>query len=69
MRSTPDNPVDPLGTLGAPVRPAPAPAPDPTKTFAAGNWAPKGLVITDKPAPISSHSADELKGIAEALHP
>lgn len=34
MRSTTDNPVDPLGTLGAPIRPAaPAPAPDPFKAF------------------------------------
>lgn len=50
MKSPTDNPVDPLGSLGAPIRPA-APAPVPaSKPFETGDWAPKGLVINDKPA-------------------
>jgi len=53
MRTPTDNPVDPLGGLGAPVRdPAPAPAaPAPAKGFELGNWAatlPEGLA--EKPA-------------------
>jgi hypothetical protein len=51
MKSTPDLPVDPLGSLGSPIRPAPAPAPDPVKEFELGDWAatlPEGLA--EKPA-------------------
>lgn len=52
MRTPTDNPVDPLGNLGAPIRPtAPAPAPDPAKGFELGNWGatlPEGLA--EKPA-------------------
>lgn len=33
MRTTNDNPVDPLGTLGPAVKPATPPAPDPVKAF------------------------------------
>ena len=33
MKTTNDLPVDPLGNLGAPIRPTAAPAPDPVKTF------------------------------------
>lgn len=33
MRSTTDNPVDPLGNLGPAIKPKAAPAPDPVKVF------------------------------------
>jgi len=53
MKSTPDNPIDPLGSLGGPIRPsAPAPAPSPAQGFEIGDWAktlPKGLA--EKPVP------------------
>lgn len=61
MRHNPDNPVDPLGGLGAPVRqPAAAPAaPAPAPHFELGNWAatlPEGLA--EKPAePITDAEA------------
>jgi len=51
MRSTNDNPVDPLGQIGPAIRPEPTkPAPPPSQPFTAGDWAPKGLVISEKPA-------------------
>ncbi len=33
MRSTTDNPVDPLGTLGKAIKPTAPAAPDPVKSF------------------------------------
>lgn len=33
MKTTNDNPVDPLGSLGSPIRPAAPPAPDPVREF------------------------------------
>lgn len=63
MRGPTDNPIDPLGTLGAPIRPvAPAPAPNPAKGFELGNWSatlPKGLA--EKPA--EPPAAEPLEGI------
>lgn len=51
MKSTHDNPLDPLGSLGAPIRPTQPATPDVVKPFNSGDWAPKGLVIhDDKPA-------------------
>jgi hypothetical protein len=54
MRSTPDLPTDPLGNLGKAIRPEPEKPADKVDTFNSGNWAPKGLVISDKPDPIVS---------------
>lgn len=77
MRSTTDNPVDPLGNLGQAIKPAaPAPAPSPAQGFELGNWAttlPDGLAEKPaEPAPadpvvITYHlTDDEAKGCAEA---
>ena len=65
MRTTPDTSPDTLPTLGPAIRPpAPAPTPTPADTFASGNWAPKGLVITPEPA--STLSDEERAGLADA---
>lgn len=52
MKSTPDLPLDSLGSLGSPIKPKPAPAPDPIKTFETADILPPGLkekapVVTD----------------------
>lgn len=61
MRTTPDNPVDPLGNLSAPVRHTPpAPAPAPAPHFELGDWSktlPEGLA--EKPAEPASIPATE----------
>lgn len=60
MKSPTDNPADPLGSLGAPTRPAvPAPAPPAARHFELGNWAstlPEGLA--EKPAEPPAVDAD-----------
>lgn len=58
MRTPTDNPIDPLGDLGGPIRPTtPTPAPDPAKGFELGNWGatlPDGLKSAPTPAPSAS---------------
>lgn len=60
MRTPTDNPVDPLGNLGGPIRPAaPAPTPDPAKGFELGNWGatlPDGIKPAPTPAPAPAGS-------------
>lgn len=33
MRTNPDTPIDPLGSLGSPIKPTAAPAPNPVREF------------------------------------
>lgn len=48
MKSVNDNPIDPLGGLGAPIRPAALKPPETVKPFETGDWLPPGL--KEKPA-------------------
>ena len=45
MREVNDNPVDPLGTLGHPIKPSPIAKPDTMKPFESGTWTPAGTHI------------------------
>jgi hypothetical protein len=47
MKTTHDNPVDPLGSLGAPIRPAAPAKPDVIKPFEAGDHS-QGIANADK---------------------
>lgn len=56
MRSTNDNPLDPLGTLGAPIKPTKPAAPDPVKSFEQQ---------TDRP--LIGNTSEAIKSIADTL--
>ncbi len=58
MKSTNDNPLDPLGSLGAPIKPTPAAKPDPAREFEKA---------TDRQLIGDTSKAQE--SIAEALRP
>lgn len=56
MRSTNDNAIDSLGTLGAPIKPAKPVAPDPIKSFEQA---------TDRP--LIGNTSEAIKSIADTL--
>ena len=61
MRTTNDNPIDPLGQLGKAVKQPAAAKPDTMKPFESGTWTPAGSHIAN------AKSAQQT--IAEALAP
>lgn len=59
MREVNDNPVDPLGTLGHPIKPSPIAKPDTARPFERGNHGRDGKLIADQ--------SKALETIAETL--
>jgi hypothetical protein len=50
--------------LGKPIRPEPPAKPDPVKPFEVVDWTPRGLVISDAPAPVvTPGDASEWEGM------